>query len=286
MSMKNQTKSRDLKEDVLLLDKLDVKQMPSDFLNRYSTHIICREGKGQFQLGGTLFQIEKNDLVILVPGSNAFDVLISPDFEAYIFMISRAFLEEIRPNNKLSVEGYLYVLKNPIMKLTDIERELFENNCRQIAQRIGNHDNAFQKEILTCLTHIFIYDIWEIYSNELNKKEMTNDGTNLFERFLLLSQDHCFTEREVAFYSSKLNVTPKYLSAVCKKTSGKTASDWIDEYTIQHIRLLLKNDKISIKDIANQMNFSNQSFFGRYVKRLLGASPTEYRQKKSEEKTN
>ena len=40
-------------------------------------------------------------------------------------------------------------------------------------------------------------------------------------RFLYLVQQHCREEREVAWYADKLCVTPKYLSAICQKMTGK-----------------------------------------------------------------
>ncbi|MFV0346283.1 MAG: helix-turn-helix domain-containing protein [Bacteroidales bacterium] len=72
-------------------------------------------------------------------------------------------------------------------------------------------------------------------------------------------------------------MTPKYLSSVCKRASNKTASDWIEACTISRISIFLNNKSMTIKEVSEQINFSNQSFFGRYVQRILGVSPTVYR---------
>lgn len=266
-----------LENDVILFDTLNHNIFLTDSLTHYCTHIVCFEGRGQFQLGGKLFHIEKNDWVVWVPGMKITDLLFSPDFKASILLISRKFLSEMRPDNKLSLESYQYALTNPVIHLTEIEVDIFKWNQQALGKRVGDTENVHYREIMTSLSHTLIYDVFNLVSKEINKKQMSNEGASLFERFLLLVQDHCFTQREVVFYSEKLFITPKHLSVVCKKTSGKTASDWIDEYTMQHIHTLLKNDKLSLKDIANQMNFSTQSFFGRYVKRMLGMSPSEYR---------
>lgn len=78
-------------------------------------------------------------------------------------------------------------------------------------------------------------------------------------------------------YADRLCITPKYLSAVCKATTGKTASDIINRYVVEDIRRLLKQPGKSIKEIANELDFPNLSFFGKYVKKHLGTSPTQYR---------
>ena len=83
--------------------------------------------------------------------------------------------------------------------------------------------------------------------------------------------------REVSYYASRLCITPKYLTEVCKKASGFTANYWIDRFTISRITHLLSDKNLTLKEISDNMNFSSLSFFSRYVQRLLKVSPSEYR---------
>lgn len=57
------------------------------------------------------------------------------------------------------------------------------------------------------------------------------------------------------------------------------ASEWIQRYAKERIILLLRNKNLNISEIADEMEFSSGSFFTRYVKKLLGASPKEYRER-------
>ena len=81
----------------------------------------------------------------------------------------------------------------------------------------------------------------------------------------------------MSFYAKQLNITPKYLSSVVKEVSGKTAARWIDESVILEAKALLKYSGMSIQEIAYHLNFSTQSFFGKYFKRYVGMSPLAYR---------
>ncbi len=83
--------------------------------------------------------------------------------------------------------------------------------------------------------------------------------------------------REVKFYAEKLFITPKYLNYICKTTTDITASEWIQRYVKERIELLLQNPELNIAQIADEMEFSSRSFFTRYVKKLLGVTPSEYR---------
>ena len=45
---------------------------------------------------------------------------------------------------------------------------------------------------------------------------------------------------------------------------------------------LLKKSEKSIKEIVNELDFPNLSFFGKYVKRYTGLSPKQYREQIAE----
>ena len=72
-------------------------------------------------------------------------------------------------------------------------------------------------------------------------------------------------------------IVPKYLSEICRNVSGRPASDWIESFTANELKHLLNNRQLTFTDIADEMNFSSMSFFSRYVKKVLGVSPSEYR---------
>ena len=67
------------------------------------------------------------------------------------------------------------------------------------------------------------------------------------------------------------------MSELIKQVSKRTPNEWIDSYVMLEIRVLLKNTTKSIKEIAEAVNFPNQSFFGKYFKEHMGMSPTEFR---------
>lgn len=71
-------------------------------------------------------------------------------------------------------------------------------------------------------------------------------------------------------------------SLCCKANrwhSGKTALQWIEEYTVADIGYHLRSTDYSVKEIADKLGFPNASFFGKYVKQKLGCPPLAYRRK-------
>ncbi|WP_036875635.1 helix-turn-helix domain-containing protein [Hoylesella oralis] len=62
-----------------------------------------------------------------------------------------------------------------------------------------------------------------------------------------------------------------------KLKTGHTPKTVIDHYVIMQLKLLLRTGKDSIKEIAWQYHFNDDSFFCRYFKFRTGVSPQQFR---------
>jgi len=83
--------------------------------------------------------------------------------------------------------------------------------------------------------------------------------------------------RDVGFYADKMNMTAKYMTTLVKKASGKSALQWIEDYVILEAKAQLTSTVNTIQQIAFDLNFPSQSLFGRYFKRAVSMSPSDYR---------
>lgn len=124
----------------------------------------------------------------------------------------------------------------------------------------------------------FIRLLSEIYGVRTeNLIDIKTRQQEYLERFLEQVALHHKTERSVQFYADALHITPKYLSTVIKDISGHSATALINSFVIQEAKMMLKFSGKSIQEIAYALNFTTQSFFGKYFKRHTGLSPSEYR---------
>lgn len=95
--------------------------------------------------------------------------------------------------------------------------------------------------------------------------------------FALLKSGKPRTEREVAYYADQLNVTPKYLSDTIKRVTGTSVSTYINRAAAAIIKSLLNDNRLSITQIADEMQFASVSYFSRYCTKHIGTSPANYR---------
>jgi AraC-like DNA-binding protein len=124
------------------------------------------------------------------------------------------------------------------------------------------------------------YDLSDvIYQSQQVNDARQSRADVIFTRFIRLVEENCREERRVSWYARRLGITPKYLSEIVKQTSKRTPNQWIDNYVILEIRVLLKSTTKNIKQISEELYFPNQSFLGKYFKEHVGVSPKMYRKK-------
>ncbi|UYW02326.1 helix-turn-helix domain-containing protein [Flavobacterium agricola] len=98
-----------------------------------------------------------------------------------------------------------------------------------------------------------------------------------FQQFLTLILKHYKTEHLVQFYADHIHITSHYLTQIVKKLTGQTVSDFIFDLLYSEARQLLKQPDLTVQEIADILNFSDQSAFGKFFKRKSGMSPLSFR---------
>jgi len=265
-------------EDLVFSDNLS--EVLAERFSQYAVHILCHQGVCRFKMSNKNFIIKEGDFVIWTHGQLVSDIDASSDFRLTVLYISYRILRNNTPNNDYDIIGNLSLLQNPVLSLTAKEKEICLNDLQQIKFRLQDTSHRFYSELLGSLLIVHVLDMYDIHARIHMGNLISDQNALLLRRFIeMLESGEYIENREVAYYADKLFVTPKYLSEVCKKVSGYTTTFWIDRFTITEITRRLRNKELTLSDIAEEMNFSSISYFSRYVQRILGVSPTEYRKR-------
>ncbi|MRT49351.1 helix-turn-helix domain-containing protein [Raoultella sp. RIT712] len=97
------------------------------------------------------------------------------------------------------------------------------------------------------------------------------------ERFRTLLDERCRTRRPVASYANAMGVTPGQLTRICREAFGISAIEAIDRRAIHEAKRLLGYSSFSVKQIAGELGFRDEAYFGRFFRKQTGLRPTEYR---------
>ncbi|KAA5539667.1 AraC family transcriptional regulator [Adhaeribacter rhizoryzae] len=270
-----------VKEDsIILLQAKGNFELPEDFLLHFHTHIYCHQGSISFLFNDRPYTCNAGEFVFWFAGSKLTNLTFTKKIKASVLLVERDFLLANIPDQSWSIDVVLHSKENPILHLNDkTDRQKVLSNFQLLYDKFSETEHRFYSEVLKLQMQLFILEMWHTFANEYEHRKRTLESGSLFERFMQLIQEHCLKEREVKFYANRLHITAKYLNFVCKQNTGITASDWIQRYARERIILLLQNKNLNISEVADQMNFSSRSFFTRYVRKVLGVSPREYRQR-------
>ncbi|MGE8427370.1 MAG: helix-turn-helix domain-containing protein [Sphingobacterium sp.] len=273
-------------QKIILLKAPSVEQFPEDFQSRYHTHVYCQRGNIKFRFNNQVFGCKAGEFIFWLAGSEVSEISLSKNFMATILFVEKDFLMDNLPNLTLGIDSIVHHRINPLLHPDKEDREKILKNFQLIYERFEDTDHRFYVEALKLQMQLFVLEMWSIFAGQLDRRRRSIQSGTLYERFVQLVEEHCMKEREVRYYSNELNITPKYLNQICKANTGVTASQWIQRYTKERIIVLLRDKNLIISEIADEMGFSSYSFFTRYVKKVLGISPSEYRQRLQEQAAN
>lgn len=241
--------------------------------------ILCIEGETTIYINNEMYSIHKNDILLCHPQTIFEHKITNIDFKYCGFCLSPEYVKQISLISSNSWNAILFIENNPITTLDENESSLFLQYYNLIRSKFETESQHHLKQLIDILLQAFIYEFHDSMEKRIKiNPPQYNSADNLFTSFLDILINSHPKQRSVSYYAEKLFVTPKYLSAICKEISGETASDLITRYVKKDIENLLKQPNKTIKEIANELDFANLSFFGKYVKRFFGVSPKKYRE--------
>ena len=246
----------------------------------FAAIILCKSGHAKLQFNLKERNMTKDCLMIYGP-NNIIKILDkSDDIVLDMILFNFKAMDKARFDLDMIVPIYNYVAdeKNDLMQL-----EAEESNLIQQYYNLIRESMQFGKSlIISELVAVMFRTISELYTRRIDI-DINHNKTRqqeYFERFIKQVGMFYREERRVKFYADSLYITPKYLSTVIKEISGRSAAEWITEFVIQEAKVMLSYSTKSIQEITYNLNFSTQSFFGKYFKRHTGMSPSEFRAQK------
>lgn len=267
-------------------DMSELRSVIKDMRERYVVMMICRQGSLHVDMGDSSLTLHAQQLLLL---SNVFGrgrCTFSPDFSGIALLFDPYSLDDLLYSCLRSVDGWLkkmkYVMEHPIMSLNQRQQRLLEL-LMEVHRTYNQHEQTlYRQQIRQSFAQVVSYEVMSWIDECCQEADLADTavarGTDIFRRFFALLEQTRGRERAVKWYAEQLSITPKYLSAVCKKETTRTALELITEMALHEIRHQLLASDDSIKEIAYRMNFPSFTFFCKYFRQHFGMSPMDFRQ--------
>ena len=266
-------------EDFIFINTCKSERDLNDYIGRYNIFMLNRDGHVEFAHSDREFCSLGGSLVVWPKSRPCDSIDYQDELNADVVLVSDYFLDLYKPETVWDLSGTDYFRECPVMLLKEIfpfEWSCLENDFHQIRDRIDTLEAYQGEDIMGSLLRVLINDIWMVIARLSISDETDKLPSGRFAEFLLLIQKYCRTHRDVAWYAEELGITPKYLTEISNYATGRPAGDWIEERAARVLRRELSAENLSLTDLAAEMNFSSLPAFTRYVKRVLGCSPSKF----------
>lgn len=227
------------------------------------------------------YEVHKNSILILREGTVFQCIEASSNFAgSYITFAPDVWAEA---TSRLDPKFFAFLKKYPQFSgMQDMQ----VRKCRHVINAMLSiydvQGSGLRRQMFVNFLQNFLIDIFDktrVQFQNIDESD-TPRQKELFEKFIFLVLKYSSTRREVKFYADELCITTRYLSTVVQNISGQTPKKIICNYSIQEIKMQLRNTNDTMQEIAFRMHFPDQSFFARYFRKHTGMSPVEYREKK------
>ncbi|MBQ5493910.1 MAG: AraC family transcriptional regulator, partial [Prevotella sp.] len=250
-------------------------------LDNHGLIVICTDGMAQFDYDGQQIQLHKNDLYLYMSHSVVTNFMSSSDFNCRQIWFSRGELWNINKYGEVSLSDLPYLKRHPIMHLTEDDVKLLDDYFQLLCRRMRDSSPVLYSNIVRSLVSTMMLEILSMMRRQEPENTVTTDvhRQRLANEFMRLVEQSDGRIRKVDDFANQLNITPKYLSTLLKETMNRRPSEMIHFYTLKAIEHRLRYTDMTMQEIANDLNFANASFFGKYFKEHAGMTPLDFRKK-------
>ncbi|WP_417887860.1 AraC family transcriptional regulator [Zunongwangia sp.] len=239
--------------------------------------VYVNSGSGKRQIGSHVSYYHHGDLILIganLPHCGLSDSLNKYEKETIIQanpeFLGKSFFE--LPETK-NLGSFLETAKKGIVFHGEDKRFIGEK------MEELQHKNAFQRltgflEILKWLEEAKNYTILNAHGFVLESDLQDTNRINEVFNFVKQEFKRSISLDEIA---EMVNMTVPGFCRYFKKITGKTFTQFVNEYRLSHAAKLLHEQELSITDICYESGFNNFSHFNKQFKKFAGKSPSKYR---------
>lgn len=217
------------------------------------------KGSGTLQYNGKVYHPQAGDLYVLCKGSNNSYYPDEKDLWTKLWIN----IDGILVPNLLSTYGFL----DTVLVKGFQDESLFRRMLETATSDIPMEEIVFQVAIQ-------FHEILQKAYRLVNRAVVKNDARTIKQ---LLDANIYKADFTIQGLSEQLHISQPQLINIFKEKYGQTPYRYLLEQRIQVSAFMLINTPLSIKAIADTLNFADQHYYSNVFKRIIGMPPQQYR---------
>ena len=248
------------------------------YIPRNMMMLFIEQGTGAISINNEFHSMDADHMFFLHSRSEVMLIDATPDFKCVVIGVPAVLTQSA--SLQMDISFIFLLMKKPCWALEGNMRKMAESFYTMFEYISNDLQSDAKTDLITSLFTFFMSVIYETTKHTLPAEKPKTSLTkhSLISRFGKLLRVHIREDHRVSYYADQLFVTPKYLTQVVKSTIGITPKDIIDRMLALESLHLLKHTNHTIQQISGQLGFPDQSYFGRFFKRMFNISPIQFRQ--------
>lgn len=224
------------------------------------------DGVCTFTCNGKTFTAQKGDFVV-INSAEVHSFISKGKIKYFCMLIYPEFFSDVNFKNIL--------IKNHIPYDMFIEKAMFNINSEHSSDKDGS-DMMVKSYVYSVMTHL----VRNYTYAHITEKDIYTHSSNLKRLDTVFEYISNNYDKELSTHmlSNLCYVSESYFCRFFKKATGKTVANYINEYRIEKAAYLIKNTDSTISEISLRTGFGDANYFSRVFKKVIGKSPSEYRQ--------
>lgn len=271
--------------------EVTVKELKSSTTGLHKHHffelIYVLNGSGIHNINENNYEFKKGDVFLLTPeDAHTFKIVVPTHFCIIDFTKSFFTKTANRHEERIDISGFFkrleYIFHNHhsirgnIIPATD--KNVFEILIDKLIEEKRNQQlfgEIITQNIVFLLLHFIARNIQRNITNNL-KKENAKSKIHDITAFI---QQHIYDKEVIRLETLALqfNKSADHLSRYFKAQTGITIKDYITRYKLNLIQTRLKFSDLTISEIADEMNFSDESHLNKVFKKAIGKTAKQFR---------
>ncbi|GEO11919.1 AraC family transcriptional regulator [Segetibacter aerophilus] len=268
---------------------------PKDFMADYFAHYINEhknlhfphkhsfyhlvyfsQGSGSHSIDFVSFPVQAGQIYFMAPGQvHGWEFETQP--EGYIVNFSEQYLHALIANPRYLDQFSFFsgIASEQVINIPTEAKQQVEQVLETIVREAHSQQEGKDDFVRTALVQLFI--LVNRYTNNNSSSQQSNYNSVLLRNFQKLIEQHYKEKKLTKDYAAMLNVTPNHLNALCKDVTGRPAGELIRDRILLEAKRLLVNAKMTISEIALELDFIDNSYFSKFFKKYEGVSPEAFR---------
>ena len=224
--------------------------------------LLLSKGRAVAVLDGRELNLRRGAAVV-VPALTVHGYAFSPDVDGIVLTLMERDVAEL---------GLAFPNAFTVEESNSIKREIEALIAEAERPGVG-HEQALRARMALLL--VALHRAASETAGEVPMDDPARRHAQLFRTLV----DRKFREtRRIGDYAAAIGISATHLNRVCRQVMGASALDVIERRIALEARRQLRFSDLSVKQIATDLGYDDPAYFTRFATRLIGMSPSAYRE--------